>query len=1186
MNPEQLQQWFEGFLQVLENNGINTHDSSDTPRLGVYESISDDPENPHYKIKDAIDHTEPSQDAKKFLAGKKKFSELEGGLELVFDVEHFLNHRAIADIGPEEQLALFNKVKKGEVYIIPPNFDAQRYSCVYIGDSVEGNQNPVYVQQKGISMGFAVQDLEEIEAYLQDNNYKFKDEHLGKLVKAAYASGANDQDTICENVEKARKHEAFPGRQNLDIAENFSNFIMIQNSIGADLSDDLEDPQENLDEANQNQVGDDLDLLEEDEGERTMFSTSMAMAKKSWQSNLLRDYKNHPEFYATEELRKERNKDIYYSEIASFLKSNDLGIFTSDEISEFKTRAASVNSTALLALDNALNKIAGEAFEKGLDEEIKRFGNQEELQNKLDYFFLSGRIVRNNHTYNRTEGEKPWDIYNSIVRDIISGVEVCVRTDKAQGGLPVCYSLNYDDVAGELKLAKGTTVLMSDQEKDSHKKELMDLKDTLNNLGDTSRDSQEYKDMKDSLLSTIEKLPCIISAGRYDVIRRDLSDQAAKYYIAKVDQSMNSRRAGRFRVAEDLFIYPEKFANEEQRLENRIASKIVAAKLKELSKESDWRSRLARLTLSMPGNFKALVSEVKAQPEFRELVDGKSEKALNSIFTSSASKLLATNGKSIKAIMSSLKTQHLKGVIVESQFKNSEVAIAKLEKFTAVLENLAGPKDSKEFVDMKDQLEDTMLALKNTKDEATIQNSLNDLRAKSMRYFAGKISEGMTKTRPNRIKAAMSIASAIDSIAGKKENPMLASTTKRGTLEIMLAARLTKQVLQNAAKKDPNAKRILDDPDAFTNSIKGTFESANFQSFLAEKSDEDLAKLMSLSSSDLCKQTTKNLQKPSNKIMLANIKSIAKYVKSQNSPKPFTKKETLDELDGTNPLKLSVSRGIVMDLCKSKMMQDGYSMEDVLNPKLLGDVKQSYANNIMSLIKDGKAQELFTIMKYGCARLSAQIKDSLNEMSSLDDMMNNEKYKNVIQMGQVFKSMHQDFRHIPNELKNEEDKNLINSWAKDIDTLGEFTNSAFDYLMCAEKFLKGDASLLGKCNEHFSGAYTQYKLVNSIFKSIVNDPNCNQNIMAGLLNGEEPTNALVNLKQAKGFCVGEFDETILFRKVRTSDDLKAVGEKLFDGSTEFDIVLDEGKPNNIKSVNEDKLDREVQRAVVSKQVSK
>ena len=158
--------------------------------------------------------------------------------------------------------------------------------------------------------------------------------------------------------------------------------------------------------------------------------------------------------------------------------------------------------------------------------------------------------------------------------------------------------------------------------------------------------------------------------------------------------------------------------------------------------------------------------------------------------------------------------------------------------------------------------------------------------------------------------------------------------------------------------------------------------------------------------------------------LLNNVKLMGKYTALQAGTQPFTTREELRELDKNNPLHFSVTRQIVMSLCKAKMIQDGYSIDDALNPKLLGDVKRNYAKDIMSLIKEGKSQEIFDIMKAGCVAIDNQLKTCLGEIKSLDEIITNEKYRNVVSMGYVFKDLHQEIKHLPNELQAQNKKDI------------------------------------------------------------------------------------------------------------------------------------------------------------------
>ena len=844
--------------------------------------------------------------------------------------------------------------------------------------------------------------------------------------------------------------------------------------------------------------------------------------------------------------------------------------------------------SGILKLESILETVAKQIYPDGVSPDVVKDLQREHPEyDDIDYLIQSGKIVSAGHVYQ--PGNNPLAARNEIVRDILSGKEVSIKTDIQKNGRPVCYSVTLSDDL-EPKLRPDSSVLLTAEDISVSKQKLLNLQKTLADIGDTSGDSAEYKEMKQGIQNAIDRFDNICTEGGYKRLMSDLSDCASKYYFAKVDQSMNSRRSKRFQIAEALYYFTGKPENRAELYKNRIAAKLAAANLHELTKRSDWMADRAKLMLGSKDRFNAIVDLVKKSPDFQTLVSNKSEKQLAGIFEYSASKFLSSASISGKAIVNNLRVEHIKEKAVDRTYKNSEAAIKGVQQFTNKLERLSGPKDAKLFTEMKEQLDETLMNLKYTTDEQAALDNINALRAKSMKYFTEKISEGMTKSRPDRIRTAMAMVNSIDGILGKKENSMLFPSSERGIREIMLAARLSRQTLTMASKKGPDAElanKILNNPDSFMKNVNETLKSAAFQGFVSGKTDAELDKMLSMSPSDLVKKSMKDTPKPQRQIRFDRMKALGDYVYSQGKPEPFTTSDALQKLNSVknNPLNFSVARRAAVDMCKAKMLMDGYSIEDICDTGQLGEVKRKYAKEVFGLIKTGNAKELLKIMEYGCREFSAKINEMLDQMPSLDDeVISDPKYKNLADLGQSFKDLHQEFKNIPDEFKTQEDKILINDLSLSVDSLGRFTQSVADYIGCAKKILDGDKRLRGQLDSAFVNDIAQHKCVNSIFKEMKSSKDYDHVIIHSLVNDDgSEKQALSDLIKVKLYCSLEFGEDDLLDGLETSSEIKSFGEKLYDGTIGLDIVLDDKAANGIKVINGDKLERTLQQTLANGQ---
>ena len=164
-------------------------------------------------------------------------------------------------------------------------------------------------------------------------------------------------------------------------------------------------------------------------------------------------------------------------------------------------------------------------------------------------------------------------------------------------------------------------------------------KELLDETGTTVGDSPEFKNLKTALDTAYKDIAEKYTAAEGDEVLDELAKAANAYYVAKLDQSMNTRRATRFKIAEILRngMNP---VTPEQRLKDRIAGKMIIAEAKKMQKSSNEEIvHKGENTLKDMTSFKQAVKNMQDTDEFKTFVSKKNSIELTKTFNTSASKL-------------------------------------------------------------------------------------------------------------------------------------------------------------------------------------------------------------------------------------------------------------------------------------------------------------------------------------------------------------------------------------------------------------------------------------------------------------------------------------------------------------------------------------------------------------------
>lgn len=177
----------------------------------------------------------------------------------------------------------------------------------------------------------------------------------------------------------------------------------------------------------------------------------------------------------------------------------------------------------------------------------------------------------------------------------------------------------------------------------------------LNHTGTTKRDSQEYRDMVEAARQCVEVAnrckgddatpQAIIAHQKLEEMCQKMSAAADKYYLAKVDQSMNSRRAERFAVAMRIRHFADKPYLEYDIKPKKMMREAIAAKIckTEALKAIKNNSVFAEEARKMLSDGKVMNKKVLALADtnaFKSMTEDLSREGLNKMLKTDPGKLI------------------------------------------------------------------------------------------------------------------------------------------------------------------------------------------------------------------------------------------------------------------------------------------------------------------------------------------------------------------------------------------------------------------------------------------------------------------------------------------------------------------------------------------------------------------
>ncbi len=274
---------------------------------------------------------------------------------------------------------------------------------------------------------------------------------------------------------------------------------------------------------------------------------------------------------------------------------------------------------------------------------IKNLSDNEKIEKVMNLHCMangSGHIYGeeyNDNNPNASRTEKVNNYINELIKDAKRGnnVEMYAYLPKPNQKGEVEYHKinNYIDFTFE----KEPSTLFGSNEKSYKIQALEELKEILEKNGETSKDSEQYKQFKKCLDESIEPLKRTLSSEKKDEILNELASKADAYYIAKLDSSQNNRRSVRFNAASVIRNINQDNFNKKVNMKQAFLEKVAYIYAKDKVKngtqaEKDMykkvtdpydREQLGLLaeTISMKPNIKKLLDNCKDDKQLKTLFD-------------------------------------------------------------------------------------------------------------------------------------------------------------------------------------------------------------------------------------------------------------------------------------------------------------------------------------------------------------------------------------------------------------------------------------------------------------------------------------------------------------------------------------------------------------------------------------
>lgn len=342
------------------------------------------------------------------------------------------------------------------------------------------------------------------------------------------------------------------------------------------------------------------------------------LAQRQLESELILESKKHPEYYQTEALSRERGK-----------------IHRAGAVLKYEAEPEKTDENSAIFDPHNIEATGA----------VEGFLKQKGLQLSDAQFFDVGA-----KELGKGPNARPWDKYEAAGGLIKEEKPVYIKATNNEKLQKISL------VDGELKLAEAGAEFYAQGDAEKRRADFQNIENLYNRMietGTTRRDSEEYRGMvaatKAALeiaraCNTNEATPqAIIARERLETAKAKMATAADKYYMAKIDGSMNSRRTSRFAVS--MFArhiadqnFSELSQNPDNLMKEAVATKLVRAEAQNKIKKNAPGAEEAGRLLNDRNALKTKAAEMENSHDFKSLVSG--NKDINKLFANDPDKLV------------------------------------------------------------------------------------------------------------------------------------------------------------------------------------------------------------------------------------------------------------------------------------------------------------------------------------------------------------------------------------------------------------------------------------------------------------------------------------------------------------------------------------------------------------------
>jgi len=353
-------------------------------------------------------------------------------------------------------------------------------------------------------------------------------------------------------------------------------------------------------------------------------------AEKVYESLLLKDIAENPQFYKEKNIRDARTKLI----------TNNVKGSSDPNLSENDSLAVEAQRHDPSAYRGIVNTIAplinNSLVAQGALNGVEKISPDDAIKKYADMGLITIGKGRNTPIMNEPN-DMPWDLVDRIDYHMGDGAPIYITT--ASDGKIRDYKLSYSGEKIKIKEVMPLKTINEAQE------EITRLREQLNQTGTTRGDSEEFKKLS-TFLNSKSFNPVPESREDFMKAMKTLSQLSFDYSFAKLDQSQNTRRKTRFETAcqlqniADALIYGESPLDSKELSKKIIASKAAKELLGNMAKSKDARTKaFAQASLKSKTAFNEQLDILMGSGSFISHFDNLGAEQLSELSNNSASSL-------------------------------------------------------------------------------------------------------------------------------------------------------------------------------------------------------------------------------------------------------------------------------------------------------------------------------------------------------------------------------------------------------------------------------------------------------------------------------------------------------------------------------------------------------------------